>query len=58
MPLQCMNCSGGFARAAAGEGYTAIQSGANIVTIKIGGLPSSDAVTNALTNAGKILAKI
>lgn len=39
------------------EGYVAMQTGATVVVIKIGGMPSSDAVKNALINAGKILAK-
>jgi hypothetical protein len=39
------------------EGYIAVQTGATIAVIKIGGMPSSDAVKNALISAGKILAK-
>ena len=39
------------------EGYIAMRTGATIVTIKIGGMPSSDAVKNALISAGKILAQ-
>jgi hypothetical protein len=39
------------------EGYIAMQTGATIVVIKIGGMPSSDAAKNALITAGKILAK-
>jgi hypothetical protein len=39
------------------EGYIAMQTGTTIVTIKVGGMPSSDAVKNALISAGKILAK-
>jgi hypothetical protein len=39
------------------EGYIAMQTGATIAVIKIGGMPSSDAVKNALISAGKILAK-
>ena len=39
------------------EGYIAMRTGATVVTIKIGGMPSSDAVKNALISAGKILAK-
>ena len=38
------------------EGYIAMQTGATIAVIKIGGMPSSDAVKNALISAGKILA--
>ena len=39
------------------EGYIAMQSGVTIVVIKISGMPSSDAVKNALVSAGQILAK-
>lgn len=39
------------------EGYIAIENGADIVVVKIGGMPSSDTVKNALVSAGKILAK-
>lgn len=39
------------------EGQVAMQSGATITVIKIGGMPSSDAVKNALIAAGKMLAK-
>jgi len=39
------------------EGYIAVKTGATIAVIKIGGMPSSDAVKNALVSAGKILAK-
>jgi hypothetical protein len=38
------------------EGYIAMQTGATIAVIKIGGMPSSDAVKNALISAAKILA--
>jgi len=39
------------------EGYVAMQTGAIIAVIKIAGMPSSDAVKNALISAGNILAK-
>jgi hypothetical protein len=39
------------------EGYIAMQTGTIIVVIKIGGMPSGDAVKNALISVGKILAK-
>jgi hypothetical protein len=39
------------------EGYVAMQSGATIFVIKVGGMPSSEAAKNALVGAGKILAK-
>jgi hypothetical protein len=39
------------------EGYVAMQSGAHLMVIKIGGMPSADAVKNALISAGRILAK-
>jgi len=39
------------------EGYVAMQTGSVIYVIKVGGMPSSDAVKNALVSAGKILAK-
>jgi hypothetical protein len=38
------------------EGYIAMQTGAIVVVIKIGGMPSSDAVKNALVSAGKMFA--
>ena len=53
--------SGGWYRSSVSdntfEGYVAMQTGAIIVVIKIAGMPSSDAVKNALISAGKILAK-
>lgn len=39
------------------EGYVAMQSGATVVVIKVGGMPSADAAKNALVSAGHILAK-
>jgi hypothetical protein len=55
------NQSSGWFRAsltdATFEGYVAMQSGTTIAVIKVGGMPSSDAVKNALISAGKILAK-
>ena len=39
------------------EGSVAMQSGTTVLVIKIAGMPSSDAVKNALISAGKILAK-
>ena len=39
------------------EGYVALQTGAIVVVIKIGGMPSSDAVKNALVSAAKMFAK-